>query len=85
VIYELESFVVSAYITPIIFVKMRLQLSKMHNSNGLYLNYLFCVFLIVRRQLSQKPKRVKVKVKVFTLEQAMKAQRGNRGIALLFI
>ena len=29
---------------------------------------------------------VKVKVKVkFTLEQAMKAQRGSRGIALLFL
>jgi hypothetical protein len=30
--------------------------------------------------------RVKVKVKVnFALEQAMKAQRGSRGIALLFL
>jgi hypothetical protein len=30
--------------------------------------------------------KVKVKVKVnFTLEQAMKAQRGSRGIALLFL
>jgi hypothetical protein len=28
--------------------------------------------------------KVKVKVK-FTLEQAMKAQRGSRGIALLFL
>jgi hypothetical protein len=29
---------------------------------------------------------IKVKVKVkFTLEQAMKAQRGSRGIALLFL
>jgi len=31
-------------------------------------------------------KKVKVKVKVkFTLEQATKAQRGSRGIALLFL
>jgi hypothetical protein len=30
--------------------------------------------------------KVKVKVKVkYTLEQATKAQRGNRGIALLFL
>jgi hypothetical protein len=30
--------------------------------------------------------RIKVKVKVkFTLEQAMKAQRGRRGIAVLFL
>jgi hypothetical protein len=30
--------------------------------------------------------RIKVKVKVkFTLEQAIKAQRGSRGIALLFL
>jgi hypothetical protein len=30
--------------------------------------------------------KVKVKVKVkFSLEQAMKAQRGSRGIALLFL
>jgi hypothetical protein len=32
------------------------------------------------------PKKEKLKVKVkFTLEQTTKAQRGNRGIALLFL
>jgi len=40
-----------------------------------------------RRLQSHKVKvKVKVKVKIkFTLEQATKAQKGNRGIALIFI
>ena len=36
------------------------------------------------REVRGKQSKVKVKVKV-SLERAMKAQRGNRGIALLFL
>ena len=42
--------------------------------------------LCVRSLLRQVTSNVKVKVRVkFTLEQATKAQRGSRGIALLFL
>ena len=42
-----------------------------------------CVF-IFSRSTGEGGSKVKVKVK-FTLEQATKAQRGSRGIALLFL
>jgi hypothetical protein len=62
---------------------MRESLEAEETDNG-------CMFL--RNACDQLPvymvtsNNIKVKVKVkFTLEQATKAQRGNRGIALLFI
>ena len=42
------------------------------------------VFIDTKPSLSLNRMIVKVKVK-FTLEQAMKVQRGSRGIALLFL
>jgi hypothetical protein len=41
------------------------------------------IFILVGSK-NGRPVKVKVKVK-FTLEQAIKAQRGSRGIALLFL
>jgi hypothetical protein len=45
---------------------------------------LVCVVVLLWKNTFFSVVKVKVKVK-FSLEQAMKAQRGSRGIALLFL
>ena len=44
----------------------------------------FAIFCVILKLIRAKDLKVKVKVKL-NLEQATKAQRGSRGIALLFL